>query len=88
MYDYADRFAAADNHPARLTIIQGTADGTVDWRYNLPAIRAKFPAAREVLIPGARHHLVNESVAFREQVFAAATAALFADRQAADPAWK
>lgn len=52
-------------------VIQGEADTTVDWRWNLPQIRAKFPRATLRTIPGARHHLVNESSALREQVFAA-----------------
>lgn len=56
---------------APLEIIQGDADETVDWRWNLPLLRAHFPAAPVTLIPGARHHLINESAALREQVFAA-----------------
>ncbi len=77
MLDYEKRFAAAAANPAPLTIIQGTADATVDWQHNLPAIREKFPAAAEVLVPGARHHLVNESADFRNPVFAALEAAWF-----------
>ncbi len=75
MFDYGRRFAAAAPNPARLTVIQGAGDGTVDWKFNLPAIRGKFPAAKEVLVPGARHHLVNESPEFRNPVFKALTGA-------------
>lgn len=71
MFDYGRRFAAAAPNPAPLTVIQGTGDDTVDWKFNLPAIRGKFSAVKEVLIPGARHHLVNESPEFRDPVFKA-----------------
>ena len=77
MFDYVKRFDSAAASPAPLTIIQGTADDTVDWKFNLPAIRAKFPAANEVLVPGARHHLVNETREFRKPVFNAIARALF-----------
>jgi len=52
-------------------IIQGSVDETVDWKWNIPMIRQKFPHAELRMIEGARHHLVNESRALREQVFAA-----------------
>jgi len=52
-----------------LTIIQGTADKTLSWRTNLRILRRKFPAADVVLVPKARHHLVNESLPLRQQVF-------------------
>ncbi|MBP9036060.1 MAG: alpha/beta hydrolase [Pseudomonadales bacterium] len=50
-------------------IIQGSADETVDWKWNLPMIREKFPRAEVRMIPGARHHLVNEAEALRGEVF-------------------
>jgi lysophospholipase len=51
-------------------VIQGDADGTVDWTWNLERIRERFPGAQVTMIRGARHHLVNETAALREQVFA------------------
>jgi lysophospholipase len=66
---YLDKFAAAPRSQQPLHIIQGTEDTTVDWRYNLPKLVDKFPAARTYLIEGARHHLVNESDQYRQQVF-------------------
>ena len=50
-------------------IIQGTADKTVDWKWNVPMIREKFPAAQLHVIEGARHHLANEANDLRERVF-------------------
>lgn len=52
-------------------VVQGDQDRTVDWRWNLARIRERLPAARVTTVPGARHHLVNETPALREQVFAA-----------------
>jgi alpha-beta hydrolase superfamily lysophospholipase len=46
-------------------VIQGDADGTVDWRYNLPVIAQLFPGSRIEYIPGAGHQLANESAAIR-----------------------
>lgn len=52
-------------------VVQGTADDTVDWRWNLAMIRQKFPRAEVRMLEGARHHLVNEARPTREAVFAA-----------------
>ncbi|WP_159266860.1 alpha/beta hydrolase [Zhongshania aliphaticivorans] len=54
-----------------LLILQGDQDETVEWRYNLPRIQAKFPNAGVVHIPGARHHLAKEGERFREQLWQA-----------------
>ncbi len=42
-------------------VIQGDADGTVDWRHNLPWIGTLFPGSRVEMLAGAGHHLANES---------------------------
>ncbi|MEX1668757.1 alpha/beta hydrolase [Zhongshania guokunii] len=52
-------------------ILQGDADETVEWRYNLPRIKQKFPNAKVVFVPGAHHHLAKESEAYREQLWQA-----------------
>ncbi|GIX31703.1 MAG: hypothetical protein KatS3mg124_2175 [Porticoccaceae bacterium] len=57
--------------PWPVRILQGTADATLAWRYNLRVLRKVFPAAQIQLLPGVRHHMVNERPALREQVFAA-----------------
>ena len=69
MIDYQRRFAASAVMPVPIEIIQGTGDETVDWQRNLKLIGEKFPQATTQLIEGAKHHLVNESVPYREQVF-------------------
>lgn len=76
MVKYQEEFELAEVNETPLHIIQGTADTTVDWKYNLEKFEAKFPNALVEQIPDARHHLVNESETYREQVFAALDRAL------------
>ena len=40
-----------------LLVIQGDADGTVDWRYNMEHIIELFPTAQIEYLAGAGHHL-------------------------------
>lgn len=60
-------------------LVQGTADTTVDWHYNLPVIQARLPQLQVVYIEGAGHQLVNEVAALREQVFTQIRQYFFAD---------
>ena len=53
----------------RVTIIQGTDDTTVDWRYNIAQYRKLFPLGSALTVDGAGHHLVGESEAYRAKVF-------------------
>jgi lysophospholipase len=46
-------------------VVQGDADATVDWRYNLPVIQKLFPGSDIVMLPGAGHQLANESLEIR-----------------------
>ena len=48
-----------------ILVVQGNADITVDWRYNLGHIKRHFPAVDIHMIDGARHHLLGESTEFR-----------------------
>ena len=71
MRRWLDAFMAEMPTDTAPLVIQGDQDTTVDWRWNLARIRQTFPAAEIRILPGARHHLVNESPALRAQVFAA-----------------
>lgn len=42
-------------------IIQGDADTTVDWRYNIAIIEQLFPESKVIYLPKAGHQLANES---------------------------
>lgn len=46
-------------------IIQGDADATVDWRYNITVLQKLFPGSQVEYLRGAGHQLANESDAFR-----------------------
>lgn len=52
-------------------IVQGTADMTVEWQYNLPVLQQKLPQTKIIYVQDAGHQLVNESPEYRDQVFAA-----------------
>lgn len=58
-----ERYPACDKP---LTIVQGTGDTTVDWRYNLKRIKEKLPSSTAVILHQARHHLANESQEIRD----------------------
>ncbi|MDB6050571.1 MAG: alpha/beta hydrolase [Pseudomonas sp.] len=53
----------------RPLIVQGQADMTVDWQHNLEVLKAKFDRPQVLMLPEARHHLANESVALRGEYF-------------------
>ncbi|MBV2134182.1 alpha/beta hydrolase [Pseudomonas sp. MAP12] len=50
-------------------IIQGDADTTVDWQHNLGVLQDKFHQPEQLILSGARHHLVNEDEAQRRRLF-------------------
>ncbi|MGK0500939.1 MAG: lysophospholipase [Oceanicoccus sp.] len=52
-------------------IIQGKQDKTVDWKFNVPLIKQKFPNAKSYYLQRGRHQLVNESEEIRAPMFTA-----------------
>lgn len=63
------RIEGAERSEHSPIIVQGEADMTVDWQHNLPILQAKFAEPQILLLPEARHHLVNESEALRRRYF-------------------
>ncbi|MCY0965206.1 alpha/beta hydrolase [Parathalassolituus penaei] len=55
--------------PFPLTLVQGDADQTVDFRYNLPVYQRLFPQIQIHNLSGGHHHLVNETAHRREQLW-------------------
>jgi len=53
----------------KLLIIQGTSDGTVEWRHNIDVLKRLFQETKIAYIEGGKHHLVNESLDKRSAVF-------------------
>lgn len=70
MVEWRRRFEAYPGSDIEPLIIQGQADTTVDWRYNMKVIERLFEP-RIFYIPEARHHLVNEAPEIRRQIFQA-----------------
>ena len=62
-----NRFSAL---PKPVLVIQGDADTTVDWPYNIRLIKSRLPNANIEIVPDLRHQVVNESEEFRVTVFA------------------
>lgn len=60
MFEWASTFETLPGVDASVLVVQGTDDGTVDWRANLPMIRSKFARVRIHMIHEGRHHLLNE----------------------------
>ena len=56
------------NDTARLTIIQGTADTTVDYRHNIKLLSQHFTQTQVRWVSGARHQLMNESEPYWRKV--------------------
>ena len=70
LVSWIKRIESAPSSPRRPLIVQGEADGTVDWPYNLKVLKAKFADPQILMLPEARHHLVNELPGIRERYFA------------------
>lgn len=63
------RIEAAPHSRRQPLIVQGEADGTVDWPYNLRVLKEKFAEPQILLLPEARHHLANELPDIRRRYF-------------------
>lgn len=63
------RIEAAPQSARRPLIVQGEADATVDWPYNLKVLKAKFAEPQILMLPEARHHLANELPGIRRRYF-------------------
>lgn len=61
------RIEAAPRCSRSPLIVQGDADLTVDWQYNLAVLNDKFKEPRLCLLEGGRHHLANEVQVLRSR---------------------
>lgn len=52
-----------------VNIVQGNQDNSVLWQYNLAFLRKKFPSQQLRIINEGRHHLVNEAIEYRQQMW-------------------
>ena len=53
----------------KILIIQGTGDGTVEWKHNIKVLKRLFKELKIAYIEEGKHHLVNESLRKRNAVF-------------------
>jgi alpha-beta hydrolase superfamily lysophospholipase len=67
LYSWEARIDTVTPRRLPVSIVQGTADKTVDWRYNIPFLQRKIPGCDVTTIRGARHHLINETAPYREK---------------------
>lgn len=72
MIEWEKRFRNLSWSDMEILVVQGEGDQTVDWKYNLQALRDKFPNMKQFRIKDAGHHLARESEAYFERVIQAA----------------
>jgi len=66
---WVKQFVVQSPSGKKVLIIQGDDDCIVDWKFNRKIIERLLPHSTFIMVPGGRHHLVNESVEYRMQVF-------------------
>ncbi len=49
-------------------VIQGTSDTTIDWQYGNKAIAGLFSQLQLCIVKDARHHMINESAPYLEEI--------------------
>lgn len=69
LYKWNNKIAGCKPCDRTVKVIQGTADTTVAWRFNIKFIREHFSDVDVRLIEGGRHELFNESADIRAEVF-------------------
>lgn len=70
LHRWLRKFLKRPGRSLELLVLQGDADGTVDWTYNMRQVERLFPRARIHIIAGAGHHLANESASIRSYYLA------------------
>lgn len=72
LMDWNEQLLDLNNGPLvskEVLMIQGTKDEVVDWEYNLPFLEKRIDGLQVEKIDGARHHLANEALPIRQEVF-------------------
>jgi len=69
MKRWLELFPSLEAISENILVIQGEADETVDWRYNLDLLQHKLRHAQYYRLPKAAHHMANEEERLRQQVF-------------------
>ena len=66
---WAREFEGCSGSMFSVNVIQGTGDTTLDWQYNLKIFKKKLPNMKLHVIEDAYHHMANEAVDIRGQIF-------------------
>ncbi len=69
MVNWSKRFVSYPRSELAPKLLQGDADRTVDWKFNIKTYERRYPNAHHFIIPGGHHHLANESPAKREMMW-------------------
>ena len=69
LYNWNDKIVNAEVCDKSILIIQGKADSTVDYKFNIRFLQSKFPDTQIKLLENARHELFNESREIHQEVF-------------------
>jgi len=67
--EWVPKIENAQQLQKKILIIQGTSDGTVEWRHNIGVLKRLFKELKIAYIEGGKHHLVNESLDKRNSIF-------------------
>lgn len=77
MLAWTRRIEGSPPMPGKVTVIQGLADGTVDWVHNLSVLSELYPQLQIELIEEARHQLINETEPYQSRLFKLLRTALY-----------
>ncbi|MBU2711858.1 alpha/beta hydrolase [Zooshikella harenae] len=69
LHHWIKEIEGSDKSSLSPVIIQGEQDTTVDWQHNLKVLDKIFTQPKKLILPSAKHHLVNESEAIRQRYF-------------------
>ena len=68
---WAREFEACEGTDFPVNLIQGNADKTLDWKYNIGVFKQKLSNMNLHMVAHANHHMVNEIQPLRTEMFAA-----------------
>lgn len=66
---WLEKVEAAPKGQRPVVLVQGGGDETVDWQHNVPLVAHWFNLQAQLFLPTAKHHLVNETAHYRNEIF-------------------
>lgn len=65
MKQWKEDFPSRPTEVVNPLVIQGTHDLTMDWKYNMKQVKARFPNGTVKFLAAANHNLANEMEGLR-----------------------